>query len=79
MERGFKILVVSILLAIILIYILQGLPLIKNKKWKELFTFTLLLVIALLLGAGKKLGIRTPVLLLDQFLSPFGKMLFQSH
>lgn len=79
MERGFKILIVSILLSIILIYILEGFPLIKNKKWKELFTFTLLLVIALLLGVGKKLDIQTPVLLLDQFLSPLGKMLFQSH
>lgn len=65
------------ILAIILIFIAEGIPMIRNKLWKELITLGLLLGIALLLVIGYKLGIPTPLALVDELLSPFGKAIFQ--
>lgn len=65
------------ILAIILIFIAEGFPMIRNKRWKELTTLGLLLGIALLLTIGNKLGIPSPVALIYELLSPFGKAIFQ--
>jgi len=64
-------------LAIILIGITEGIPLFKSKMRKELITLGLLLGIALLLVIGYELGIPSPIVLMDELLSPFGRAIFR--
>lgn len=66
-----------ILLAITIVCMVEGFPLYGKKQWKELATLGLLLGIALLLGIGYKLGIQGPIALMDEWLNPLGKAIFQ--
>lgn len=68
---------ITILLAIILIYIVDGRPLIKNKQWKEFSAMGFLLGISLLLVIGKTLNILSPLGLIDKLLSPLGKAIIK--
>lgn len=65
------------LLAAILVFLFEGVPLIKAKLWRELGTFGFLMGAALLLGIIRLLGISTPVEWLHKFLSPVGKTIFK--
>jgi energy-coupling factor transporter transmembrane protein EcfT len=66
-------LLIFVLLAIVLIFIVDGLPLIKNKQWKEFATMGLLLGISLLLVIGKMLNILSPLSFIDKLLGPLGR------
>lgn len=66
-----------IVILTILIFIFEGMPLIKQKKRNELIVFGVLIGLALLIGIGKPLGLPTPIELLNQWLSPIGKAIFK--
>jgi hypothetical protein len=55
----------------------EGLPLIREKRWKEFWAFASLIGIALLTGIGKAAGWPTPIELLYRLLLPVGKILFK--
>jgi hypothetical protein len=57
--------------------IYEGLPLIREKRWKELITVGVLIGGALLIGLGKTFGIPTPLELLDQWLRPVEEAIFK--
>lgn len=61
-----------------MIALAEGPALFKARKWRELSTFGVLLFVALLIGAGKALGMPTPVELLERWLRPLGKALLGS-
>lgn len=67
---------IIIISAVLLIGLIEGVPLIKKKMWKELMTVGLLLSIAIFLQISKDLGIITPINLLERLLEPIGKMFF---
>lgn len=64
------------ILAIIIIFFAEGLPMLRNKRYREVTVALLLMGLALLLAIGKQLGIQSPVALLDGWLSNFGKSIF---
>lgn len=59
------------------ICIFEGIPLFRNKKWRELITLGVLIGLSLIIGIGKQLGIMTPIELLDLLLMPLGKTFFK--
>ncbi|HEX3046872.1 MAG TPA: hypothetical protein VHY08_19110 [Bacillota bacterium] len=59
------------------IFICEGLPLIREKRWKELITAGALLSVALLIGLIKTFGAPTPIQLLDQWIRPVGEAIFK--
>ncbi len=64
-------------LSVVAIFVTEGLPLIKTKRWKELFTIGVLLTIALFLVIGDKFGIPGPVNILKRIVAPIGKKLLK--
>jgi hypothetical protein len=68
--------VLFVSLAVAAIFLTEGMPLIKTKEWKELFTLGVLLIIALFLIIGDKLGIPDPVNIMKGMITPIGKNLF---
>ncbi len=79
MKGANVVMVLTVSLAIIVIFIAEGLPLARNKLWKELTTFGTLLGIALLLIIFNKLGIPGPLILMDELFSPVGKAIYQKN
>lgn len=65
------------ILAVILICLYEGGPLIKKRLWRELGAFGVLIGSAAWLGIAKILGISTPVNWLEQLLGPIGKMILK--
>lgn len=63
-------------LAVIFIFLLEGVPLIKKGQWRELGTFSFLIAIAFLIGIAKKMDI-PPVGWLQQLFGPVGEAIFK--
>jgi hypothetical protein len=59
------------------VYLFEGLPLIREKKWPELIAFSILIGVSLVLGVGKVFGVPTPVELLHRILEPVGRAFFK--
>lgn len=69
----------STIIFAVTIAILEGIPLIKKKSWKELTTLVILLLIAIILVIEKLLEIPTPINIINNLLYPFGKAIFRSR
>ena len=69
---------VSIALISGVIAFVEGLPLIKNKMWKELIALLILLLIAILLVIIKYLNLPTPTDIMNNIFYPLGKAFFKS-
>lgn len=65
-----------IVISILLICILEGIPLMKKKMWKELLSVGSILLICLSLQIGKNLGIMTPINLIEKLFEPLGRTFF---
>lgn len=64
-------------LAVILISLHEGMPLLKRRLWRELGTLGLINISATYLAIAELLGMSTPLNWLEQLLSPIGKMIFR--
>lgn len=71
------ILILTILLAAILIFAVDGLPLIKKKQRKELTVLGILLGFALFAQIMSDLGFPTLLSLIDKSIGPLGRAIFQ--
>lgn len=69
----------STIIFAVTIALLEGIPLIKKKSWKELTTLVILLLIAIILVIEKLLEIPTPISIINNLLYPFGKAIFRSR
>jgi hypothetical protein len=69
----------SITIVSAVIAFIEGIPLVKKKMWKEFVTLMFILLIAILLVVEKLFDIPTPVNILNNLLSPFGKIIFKSN
>lgn len=65
--------ILLVILVSIIIGIIEGIPLIKKKTWKEFKAVLILLVIAVFFVILKILYIPTPIHILHELLYPFGK------
>lgn len=65
------------ILAVLLISLYEGLPLLKRRLWRELGAVGLLIGAAVYLGIAELWGMSTPLGLLEQLLGPIGKMTFR--
>lgn len=63
-------------LTVIIIFLADGIPLIKGKLWRELGVFCFLIASAICLVIINGLNISTPVNWLDKLLNPIGKAIF---
>lgn len=77
--RGSLRVLISVTLISTAIAFIEGIPLIKKKMWKELTVLIILLLIAILLVIIKLLKLPTPLKILNNLISPFGKSVFRSH
>lgn len=59
------------------ISIIEGIPLIKKKLWKEFSVLIFILTIAVFLVVEDILGIPTPIEITSKFLNPLGKAIFR--
>lgn len=59
--------------AIIVIFIFEGVPLIRKKLWKELGVFCMLMGLAAFWGMAKSFNLDTPVEWLQDWLGPIGE------
>lgn len=64
-------------LAVILICLVDGVPLVKKRLWRELGAFGVLLGIAIFLFIANKLEMPTPVDWLQQMLAPVGEAILK--
>jgi hypothetical protein len=67
---------ILLILAVSVIFLLDGIPLIKRKQWRELLVFVIILAIACYLFVGSKIGLRPPVKALSAIFGDLGKKLF---
>jgi ABC-type iron transport system FetAB permease component len=68
----------SILILIsIIISLIEGIPLVKKKLWKELSAVLFLIISAVLLGIAKFLGMSSLMHILGNLLYPLGKKVFR--
>lgn len=65
------------ILAVVLIFLYDGLPLLKRKLWRELGVMGILIGSATYLGITEILGMTTPVHWLEQLLGPIGEIIFK--
>jgi hypothetical protein len=70
-------LVLTILIAAILIFAVDGFPLIKKKQWKELTVFGILLGFAIFAQIMSDLGFPTLLSLIDKSIGSLGRAIFQ--
>ena len=66
-----------LILVSIPICLLEGIPLYRQRRWKELIVTGVLIVFAFVLGIGKAVGWVTPVELLTRWLYPVGEAIFK--
>jgi hypothetical protein len=66
-----------LILLVIPVFLFEGLPLIREKSWKEFAAFSILIGLSIILGVGKVFGMPTPVELLHRILEPVGRALFK--
>lgn len=59
------------------IILIEGIPLVRKKQWKEFYTLISLLSIALALGIMKTIGMTSPIQFLQNLLYPLGKTIFK--
>lgn len=69
----------TIIVLSIVIVIVEGKPLIKKNKNKELFTIFIILLMSIFIVSEKYLGWETPIDMLNNLLYPLGKMIFKSR
>lgn len=62
-----------VIISSFLIGILEGIPLVKKKMWKELLCVGFLLIMALFFQIGNNLGMATPIDLIEKLFEPIGK------
>jgi hypothetical protein len=67
----------TFILAVILISLYDGLPLIKKRQWPELIAVGLIIGTSALLTIAEFLKLTTPFNWLEQLLMPIGVMLFR--
>jgi ABC-type iron transport system FetAB permease component len=67
----------ELILVATIIGIIEGIPLVKKKMWRELATVVVLIIIAIFLEIVKILGMPTPIHILKDLLSPLGKAIFK--
>jgi 4-hydroxybenzoate polyprenyltransferase len=65
------------LLTVIVICLYEGIPLTKQRLWRELATLGLLIGSSFSLGVAKLLGVSSPLNWLEHWLGPIGKMIFK--
>jgi hypothetical protein len=66
-----------LILLTVFVSLIEGLPLLRQKRRKELVTFTILIGITLLIGIGKTIGLPTPIEWLNRWLRPVGEAIFK--
>lgn len=66
-----------LILVSMIIGLIEGIPLVQQKMWRELATITVIIIIAVFLGIVKILGMPTPIHILKDLLSPLGKAIFK--
>lgn len=60
-----------------IICIIEGIPLVKKKLWKELTTVMLLIFIAIFIGIIDALNMPNPIHILHDLIYPFGRKIFR--
>jgi len=70
-------LLIIIIPAIILIFLVEGLPMLRNNLRKDMFAFVIMLGIALLLTVIDLLGFPSPIKLTGDMLRSSGKAIFR--
>jgi hypothetical protein len=70
---------IVLIAAILLIFIFEGLPLIKKKMWKELAAAGLLIILAVFIQISQSLNILTPIDILEKIFEPVGKIIFKQY
>ncbi|AZV58336.1 hypothetical protein [Clostridium sp. AWRP] len=65
-----------VIISSFLIGILEGIPLVKKKMWKELSCVVILLIMALFFQVSINLGMATPIDLIEKLFEPIGKTFF---
>lgn len=68
-----------VLSSVVLIFIIDGLKLIKKRQWKEFIAFGILLAIALILQIAKDLGLPAPLNVIDKLFRPLGKAILRNN
>lgn len=64
------------IIAALLIFVIDGVPLIQKKQWAEFSAVVFILAAACILLIGKDAGIPSPIKSLDELLKDYGKKLF---
>lgn len=62
------------LLAVLIICIVEGIPLIKAEMKKELITVVIILLVGLVIEINSNLAMITPIGLIQKVFEPIGKM-----
>jgi hypothetical protein len=70
-------LIIYLLVLVIIIFIADIKPLIKEKKQKEITTIGIMLFFSLFLYIWKELGLTSPVMMMHELLSPLGKVILR--
>lgn len=66
--------IIILIITVLLIFLMEGITLIKKKLWKELTTVGFILFIAIFLEIGENWAIITPINLIKKFLEPIGRL-----
>lgn len=66
-----------LILTSVVITIVEGIPLARNKHWKEFYIMIIILVISLTLWSVKEIFMFTPLQVLKNLLYPVGKSIFK--
>ena len=67
---------IFVMLAVLMIFVIDGVPLIKKKQWADLTAFVIIMAAAGILLIGKEAGVPAPIKSLNGLLEDFGKKLF---
>jgi hypothetical protein len=62
-----------VIISSFLIGLLEGIPLLKKRMWKELLCVGFLLIMSLFFQTSKNLGMATPIDLIEKLFEPIGK------
>lgn len=68
---------ILLLILAVAICLLKGIPLFREKKWRELIVFGILIGVTLLLGIGNTLGWSPPLEIMERWLRPVGEIIFK--
>jgi hypothetical protein len=59
------------------ICLFEGMPLIKQRRWKELIVLGVLIGLVLFVGIGKTVNLPSPIQIMERWLLPVGKAIFK--